>query len=111
MTMQAQKASHADVTGQPIPTLPRRRTGQSKRNIHGNRALFTNGHNQRLTYRGTTRSRDTKAMPGHPLAGLWPTGLRGMLRSYRPEVRAYAAAKLGGYPGPVWIDELAEVEL
>lgn len=101
----AMKASHADVLGHEVPKI-RRRRGQTPRNWGGQRAMFTQRHG-RISYRGTTRHRDTKAMPGHPLAGLWPSGPRSMRRSHRPEVRRWAVKQLR--QPRVWVDEMAGV--
>jgi hypothetical protein len=101
MTNKAMKAARADVRGHEIPS---RQRGQSGRNINGKRAMFTQRHG-RLRYRGVTRRRDTQVMPGHPLAGLWPTGDRGMRRSHRPKARAYAALRIEA-ENMAWIDEM-----
>lgn len=91
------------------PNLRRHRRGQSKRDIGGQRAMFTQRHG-RVLYRGAIRHRDTQAMPGHALAGLWQS-LRGMRRSHRPDMRAYAAVKLGGRTHTaVWLDEAVGVD-
>lgn len=50
---------------------------------------------RRSRYRGTTRSRDTQVMGGHPLSGLWDQWIDAT-RSSRPGVRAHARRKLAG---------------
>jgi hypothetical protein len=102
-------AVKADVRGRVIEPPIRRRSGQSKRNLHGERAVFTRQHG-RTAYRGSVRNRSAKAAKGHPLAGLWQS-LPGMRRSSRPSVRAYANAQMAGFPaGLVW-DEIAGTDL
>jgi hypothetical protein len=87
MVNQAMRAARGDVRGREIEPKKRRR-GQSKRNLAGQRALFTQRHG-RVLYRGTTTSRDTQVMPGHPLSGLWHRWIDAT-RSSRPQVRRYA---------------------
>jgi hypothetical protein len=107
MANQAMRAARGDVRGREIE--PNRRRGQSSRDISGQRAMFTQPHG-RTTYRGSTRHRDTQVRAGHPLAGLWQS-LRGMRRSHRPDVRAYAREKLGGKTHvQVWLDEMAGID-
>lgn len=112
MSNQAMKAAHADVLGHEVQRPRRRRHGQSKRDISGQRAMFTQRHTYRTNYRGATRHCDTKAMPGHPLAGLWRS-YGGMSRSCRPEARRQANTwgkhAFGG--GVAWVDEMVGVEL
>lgn len=103
MTAKAMKAARADVLGREV-RRSRRVRGQAKRDMSGRRALFTQRHG-RLAYRGTTRSRDTQVMPGHPMSGLWQTW-NGASRSARPSVRRVARQHV-----PVWIDEMAGAEL
>jgi hypothetical protein len=107
MSNKAMKAAKGDVLGHEIEQP--RRAGQEKRNLNGRRAMFTRRHG-RISYRGTTRHRDTQVAAGHPLAGLWPGGLRSMRRSHRPAVRAYAAVKIN-VENMTWIDEMYGVDL
>jgi hypothetical protein len=86
MVNQAMRAARGDVRGREIEPPIRRRRGQSRRNLHGKRALFTQ---RRRLYRGTTRSRDTQVMPGHPLGGFWDRWMDAA-RSSKPRVRQLA---------------------
>jgi hypothetical protein len=108
MSNKAMKATHGDVLGHEVEQP--RRTGQGGRNLSGRRAMFTRRHG-RISYRGTTRHRDTQVAAGHPLAGLYSRWIDAT-RSSRPGVRALAHSKLAGVPTyPVIVDETVEADL
>jgi hypothetical protein len=107
MSNKAMKAAKGDVLGHEIEQP--RRAGQEKRNLNGRRAMFTRRHG-RISYRGTTRHRDTQVMSGHPLAGLYSRWIDAT-RSSRPSVRALAHSKLASVPTYPIVDEIVGMDL